>query len=110
MTAHKKNMSGRELACLMAFLLLAAMLLRLPSEAALIRALDLDMQLVEMCDEGDERACDMIQAEDAFQSKVCGETHKMEGACLYVTEKGVAVRAQSGRVADVATRASLLLT
>jgi hypothetical protein len=102
-------MSRRALACLAAFLLLTAMLVRLPSEAALIRALDVDMQLVELCDQGDERACDAIQAEDAFQTRVCGETDKMQGACLYVTEKGVAVRTHGGRVADVAVRAAMLL-
>ena len=96
--------------CLVAFFILACMLVRLPSEAALIRALDLDMHLVEMCDDGDERACDMIQADDVFQSRVFGETEKIQGACLYVTEKGVAVRAQGGRVADVAMRAAMLIS
>ena len=103
-----KPMSRRALAGLLAFFLVAAMLIKLPAEAALIRALDLDMQLVELCDAGDERACNMIQADAVFESRVCGETEKMQGACLYVTEKGVAVRAQGGRVADVAMRAALL--
>jgi hypothetical protein len=101
-------MTRRAIAGLLAFFLVAAMLIRLPSEAALIRALDLDMHLVELCDDGDERACSMLQADDVFKSRVCGATDKIEGACLYVTEKGVGVRAHGGLVADVARRALLL--
>ena len=101
-------MSSYAIACLLAFLLIGAMLIRLPSEAALIRALDLDMHLVELCDDGDERACSMIEADDVFKTRVCGATDKIEGACLYVTEKGIGVRAHGGLVADVARRAALL--
>lgn len=101
-------MTRRAIAGLLAFFLVAAMLIRLPLEAALIRALDLDMHLVELCDDGDERACSMLQADDVFKSRVCGATDKIEGACLYVTEKGVGVRAHGGLVADVARRALLL--
>lgn len=101
-------MFKRAIVCLVAFFVLAAMLLRLPSEAALIRALDVDMTLVEMCDDGDEKACDMLQSEESFQTRVCGETKQVQGTCLYVTEKGIAVRAQGGKVTDVSIRAALL--
>jgi len=86
------------------------MLLNLPGEGALIRALDIDMQLTELCDNGDENACDMIMADEAFRFRVDGETAAIKGACLYVTDRGVAVRTRGGHVADVAMRATLLLS
>ena len=102
-------MIGTALACLSAFLLFALMILQLPHEASLIRAMDLEMQLVKSCEQGHEAACQFIEAEDNFKQNVHMETEKMQGTCLYISEHGVAIRTQQGNVTNILEKAAALL-
>ena len=95
--------------CLIAFLLLALMILQLPSEASLVRAMDLEMQLVKACEQGHETACSLIEAEDDFKQNVHIETQNMQGMCLYISEHGVAIKTQHGQVTNVLQKAAGLL-
>ena len=69
-------------------------------------ALDVTLKLSELCDCGNEAACDMIGADDALKTRIGSAAEKLQGTCLYVSESGVAVRTQGGHVADVSLRAS----
>ena len=102
-------MLGAALTCLSAFLIFAFMLLQLPYEASLVRAMDLEMQLVEACERGHDVACGLIEADQSFRHDVHVETENMQGTCLYVSNHGVALRTARGDVTDVMRKAAALL-
>jgi len=103
------QMIGVALAYLSAFFIFALMILEIPYEAALIRAMDYDVQLVQSCEHGHAIACQNIDTDAAFKQKICTETESMQGTCLYISEHGVAIRTRHGSVTNVLERAKALL-
>lgn len=93
-----------------ALFVVTIMVLRLPREAATIKALDVELGLADMCDCGDEEACAQLEAaSEGLKKQVAAATDKAEGFCLYVTRGDVAVRTRAGHVSDVMQRAEGLL-
>lgn len=90
------------------FLILASMLLTIPRQVGILRALDKDLQLVEECESGIGSACEELTASQDLAMRVKDGTSSMEGTCLYMTEHGLAVRAPSGHVSDVSRKASVI--
>lgn len=78
-----------------AVLLWVAMLMALPREMALIRALDQQMLLHDLCRAGDAEACGQRRlAGDALRARVLAASEKFGGgsACLFAGDEGVALR------------------
>lgn len=100
---------GVALTYLSAFFIFALMILQIPYEAALIRAMDYDVHLVQSCVHGHESVCRSIDSDAAFKQKICTETESMQGTCLYISEHGVAIRTQHGNVINVLDRVNTLL-
>lgn len=83
------------------FLVLLSMLLMIPRQVGILRALETELQLVDRCDEGSQEACQRLTASEDLANKVLGETAAVEGTCLYVSEHGLAVKGKSGHVTDL---------
>jgi hypothetical protein len=90
------------------FLVLMSMLLMLPRQVSILRALEKELQLVDLCEEGELSACQALTASHDLVARVSGETSAMEGTCLYVSEHGLAVKARSGHVSDLSLKAAAL--
>jgi hypothetical protein len=90
------------------FFVLLSMLLMLPRQVSILRALETELQLVDLCDEGDSPACQRLTASHDLAARVAGETSSVEGACLYVSEHGLAVKTRSGRVSDLSLKAAAI--
>ena len=82
------------------------MLLTIPRQVGILRALDRDLQLVEDCENGVESSCKELIASKDLVMKVKDGTASIEGTCLYMTEHGLAIRTPSGHVTDVNLKAS----
>jgi len=107
---NKGGMFKQACLCLVALIILAVMVRKLPGEAATIRALDLELTLHDKCDCGEIRACELLTETSAIlKSKVESATKDIQGACLFVSEDEIAVRSSSGAVSNVSLRANMLL-
>jgi|APCry1669189034_1035192.scaffolds.fasta_scaffold12821_1 hypothetical protein len=91
--------------------LLVYMLLALPSEAATIHAIEIELALHRQCLAGDAASCAArMLAEDSLRLHVLAAADKVVtvGPCLYAGDEGVALRCDDV-VLDVAGRAARIL-
>ena len=94
---------------ILALCLLAGVIYKLPAEAAMIRALDLELHLHDLCQLGSHEACSLMSSPPArFKDRVQAATENLPGHCLYAGDDGVALRLKRGDhviVADLSARA-----
>ena len=92
-------------------ILLLYMLLALPGEAAMIRAIEMELDLHRRCLDGDELSCETrLLANEYLRAHVLAASDKIAilGPCLVAGDEGVALRCDNV-VLDVSGRAAQLL-
>ena len=94
-----------------ATLLLLYMLCALPTEAAMIRAVEMELHLHRLCSAGDAASCDARRLADAgLRAHVLAAADKVTtaGPCLVAGDEGVALRCDDV-VLDISGRAAELM-
>jgi hypothetical protein len=97
---------------ILGILIIGKMVLRLPNEAALIRALDTELRTCELCDQGDSEACELLDDTDDehdLKKKVHTATGDLPGMCLFLNGSEVAIRTQDGYVSNVTKKLKNLI-
>jgi len=96
-----------------AFAVLVAMLLRLPREVAVIRAIDTHMTLDPLCsaeEDGALPAClQLSSASSQLVARVTAASKDVTETCLHASEGGIALRCPSGAVYDISNHVERLL-
>ena len=90
------------------FFVLMSMLLMIPRQMSILQALEKELHLVSLCEDGDLASCQELTASQDLVARVTGDTSSVEGTCLYVSDYGLALKAKTGHVTDLNLKSSVI--